>query len=65
MEWPEPIFVDNVGIKEIRQSEKNKQLHPPVTFNVFYDAIDTKGNIARCQFTVHIEGKNYKVKESM
>ena len=55
--WPEPVFVDNVDIKQITSTQKNNVEHTPITFNVAYDAIDTSGNIATCQFSVHIKGE--------
>lgn len=55
--WPEPVFKDNVEVKRTRQNVANGKLHLPTSFNVIYDAYDEMGNVATCQFQVHIELK--------
>lgn len=55
VKWKEPEFVDNIGIKKIRQTQKNNEYYPPTSFNVLYDAVDVNGNLATCEFTVVIK----------
>lgn len=59
VKWKEPEFVDNIGIKKIRQTQKNNEYYPPTSFNVLYDAVDVNGNLATCEFTVVIKGRTF------
>lgn len=56
VEWKEPVFADNTGIKKIRKSEQNKKKYPPTSFKVVYHAIDSYNNAATCTFEVKVLG---------
>eukprot|EP00794_Sanderia_malayensis_P007044 gene7044-7835_t len=55
MEWQEPRFKDNVGVKSVTQNIANGELRPPVTHHIHYTAVDYDGNRRNCDFKIHVK----------
>ncbi|XP_047126515.1 uncharacterized protein LOC100206380 isoform X1 [Hydra vulgaris] len=55
--WPEPVFVDNVGVKKVINNLKNNAYLAQQVYFVFYEAVDDNGNEASCRFFVHVRAK--------
>lgn len=69
--WPEPRFLDNIGVTQVAKTMEPGQLLGPGLYNVLYMAMDASKNEATCNFTIEvkdravIEIENGKPKETL
>ena len=59
IQWPEPVFDDNVEGRSVDRSPNlyNGQYYKKGLHKVFYEAKDKAGNTARCEFNITIKSK--------
>lgn len=59
--WEPVLFTDNCGNENliIQQSAQNNSMFGKGNHGITYTAIDKARNVARCQFSVRVQGMRY------
>jgi len=57
--WNEPIFTDNIQLVQLNKSKEPGELFQAGYHEVVYTGQDAAGNLAKCQFTIHVTSLSF------